>query len=73
MTNLSPEALKRKRAYDAEYTKKFFLRKLITFNKQIPEEVEMFEWVKSQKNGNVYIHNLIREDMHKQKEAQKDV
>lgn len=65
---LSPEAMKRKREYDKRYAKEHFQGKYITFNKDIPEEIELFEWVRTRpEQGNTYIKRLIREDMQRQK------
>ena len=70
---LSEQALKNKRAYDKKYARENFQGKYLTFNKNVPEEMEMFEWVRTRpEGGNPYLKRLIREDMERQK-ANKDV
>ena len=74
MATLSAEAMKRKKEYDKKYAKEHFQGKHITFNKDIPEEIELFEWIKAQpEQGNTYIKRLIREDMQRQKAQKQDV
>lgn len=65
--NLSPEATKRKRAYDKEYINKHIVMKSLSFNAQDDEDMELFNWIQSkgQRNGTRYIKDLIREDMRK--------
>ena len=73
MIKLSETALKNKRAYDKEYAKKNFKSKLITFNKLVPDDIQLLDWVNSQtEQGNNYIKRLIREDMIRQT-GKKDV
>ena len=68
MPNLSAEALKNKREYDKQYQRENFKGKYITFNKKVPEDMEMYEWIRTRpEQGNCYIKRLIREDMERQK------
>ena len=65
-TKLSEEAKKRKIEYNMEYARKNFQGKYITFNKTIPADIELYEWMKNRKEpANAYIKRLIREDMEK--------
>ena len=70
---LSDEALARKKHYNQDYAKKNFKCKNLQFNTVIPEDIALFDWVKSQKEGGTaYIKRLIREDMERtQKEKNK--
>lgn len=52
-----------KAAYDVEYTKKNVARKLITFNRNKPDDMKMWDWLEEKQNANGYIKDLIREDM----------
>lgn len=63
--NLSPEATKRKRAYDKEYINKNIAMKTLSFNQNDPEDMEIYDWIQSKgkRNGTKYIKDLIREDM----------
>ena len=74
MVNLSPRALKNKREYDKNYARQKLQGKCITFNRTVPEDMELFEWVNSQPEaGNIYIKNLIREDMLRRKAEKANV
>ncbi len=65
--NLSPEATKRKRAYDKDYINNNIKMKTLSFNERDPEDMELYNWIQSkgQRNGTGYIKDLIREDMRK--------
>lgn len=65
--NLSPEATKRKRAYDKDYINKNIRMKTLSFNERDPEDMAIYNWIQSkgQRNGTGYIKDLIREDMRK--------
>ena len=64
MPNLSPKAKARKHEYDVRYAKENFQCKNLSFNKKIPEDIALLDWVKVQpEGGNAYIKRLIREDM----------
>ena len=65
---LSEYALANKKKYNNEYAKNFFKSKLIQFNVQYPDQMEMLEWINSQpEGGNEYIRRLIRADMEARK------
>ena len=63
--NLSPEATKRKRAYDKDYIINNISMKTLSFNHNSPEDMELYEWIQSKgkREGTKYIKDLIREDM----------
>ena len=65
--NLSPEATRRKRAYDKEYINKNIKMKTLSFNQNSPEDAEIYEWLQSKgaRSGTRYIKDLILEDMKK--------
>ena len=66
----SPEALKNKREYDKEYNKKYFKQKTVVFNTQFPDDIALFEWIRTRpEGGNQYIKRLVREDMAKHPET----
>lgn len=54
-----------KSAYDQQYTKENIARKLLTFNRNNPSDIRLFDWINSQGNATEYIKRLIREDMKK--------
>lgn len=65
---LSEYALANKKKYNNEYAKNFFKSKLIQFNVQYPDQMEMFDWINAQpEGGNEYIRRLIRADMEARK------
>lgn len=52
-----------KSAYNQEYNKKNIIQKLITFNRNNPEDMKILEYLKSKKSAAGYIKGLIRIDM----------
>ena len=65
---LSESALANKKKYNNEYAKNFFKSKLIQFNVQYPDQMEMLDWINAQpEGGNEYIRRLIRADMEARK------
>ena len=60
---LSETAKAKKTAYNMAYAKKNFKCKCLQFNKVIPEDIALLNWVNSQANGTQYIKDLIRTDM----------
>ena len=71
---LSEDAKKRKLEYNMKYARENFQGKYITFNKQIPAEMELYEWMKTREEpANTYLKRLIREDKERTEESQKDV
>ena len=65
---LSEYALANKKKYNNEYAKNFFKSKLIQFNVQYPDQMEMLEWINAQpEGGNEYIRRLVRADMEARK------
>ena len=58
-----PTWKKNKIAYDTEYNRQNIRMKHVMFNMRIPEEVELLEWLESQKSKSAYIKGLIRADM----------
>lgn len=72
-TKLSEKSMARKIKYDREYAKNFFKVKTVTFNTLYPEDIELFDWIKSQsENATKYVKRLIREDMERQTGAKKE-
>lgn len=55
-----------KSAYNQEYNKKNIIQKLITFNRNNPEEIEIYNYLMTKRNVNGYIKQLIREDIAEQ-------
>ena len=56
--------LTNKKIYNKKYAKNNFKCKNIAFNKNIPEDIILLDWIKVQaEGGNQYIKRLIREDM----------
>ena len=62
---MSDEARERKAAYDTKYILTNIVQKRINFNKNVPEDVKMLEWIEQQKNQGQYMKGLISEDMNK--------
>lgn len=62
---LSDAARERKLAYDTQYILKNIVQKRISFNKTVPEDVKLLDWVEQQKNQNKYMKDLIEKDMNK--------
>ena len=53
-----------KSKYDQEYAKKNIVRKNIPFNKTVPDDVKILEWLKDRPEGmTAYIKALILDDM----------
>lgn len=63
MRKLSDEAKERKSAYDTQYILNNIVQKRIAFNRNIPEDVEMLDWVEQQPNQTQYMKGLISDDM----------
>ena len=63
---LSEEALANKKRYNREYARKNFITKIITFNKNVEEDIEALDWMNSQENGNKYVKRLLLEDKARQ-------
>lgn len=63
--NLSEAAKEHKAAYDTNYILSNIVQKRINFNKTVPEDVEMLDWVNQQQNQNQYMKGLISDDMKK--------
>ena len=71
---LTAQGLKAKKAYNAKYAKENFKRKLMTFNVNFPEDMEIYDWISQQaEGGNKYIKNLVRQDMKLRKDELPDV
>ena len=51
--------------YDQQYNREHVKRLFIPFNDQIPEDVEMREWLEQVGNKTQYIKQLIRDDMNR--------
>ena len=60
---LSDAAKERKTAYDIKYAKENVVRKFIPFNKAVPEDAKMLDWLDRQKNVTRYVKGLISDDM----------
>ena len=60
---MSDAAKERKAAYDSQYIMKNIVQKRINFNKMVPEDVKMLDWVEKQDNQSQYMKGLIAEDM----------
>ena len=54
---------KAKKAYDTDYILSNIVQKRINFNKQVPEDMEMLDWVNQKENQNQYMKGLISDDM----------
>ena len=55
-----------KASYDMDYYKRSIVRKVMNFNKVVPDDMELLNWLESQSEGiSPYIKRLIREDMRK--------
>ena len=68
MQKRTEKAIKNKKAYDAQYIKKYFKQKTIPFNTKVESDIALLDWVKEQpEGGNQYIKRLIREDMERRK------
>lgn len=57
-----------KKSYDAEYYRKNIFCKRLPFNRSIPEDEELLDFVNKQENFTAYIKDLIRKDMDRQRE-----
>jgi len=60
---MNNERKARKSAYDQKYMKENITRKLLAFNRNNPEDVEILTWLNAQKNATEYIKKLILNDM----------
>lgn len=66
---LSEQAYENKKNYNKKYANKNYRSKLIAFNRQFPEEMEMLDWINGQpEGGNQYVKRLVREDMLRREE-----
>lgn len=65
MSEIKKKTPPNKQAYDAKYIKENIIQRTLSFNRGDPEDMEMYEWIKSKGRGNgtPYIKGLIREDM----------
>ena len=55
-----------KREYDIEYKKVYILDKRVSFNKKMPDDMEMLNWLKTtlgKRSFCAYVKKLIRQDM----------
>ena len=62
---MSDASKERKSAYDTKYILKNIVQKRINFNKLVPEDAKMLDWVNKQPNQNQYMKGLISKDMDK--------
>ena len=54
----------KKYSYDQGYLAENITKVSLTFNRRVPEDMELMEWLKSKPEGrNQYIKRLLREDM----------
>ena len=65
---LAKNPLKKKTKFDSvtynrNYNKNNQFRKQMYFNKNIPEDMELYSWASRHKNFTKYIKSLIRKDM----------
>ena len=56
-----------KKKYDAEYYKQNIFCKRLPFNRSVPEDAELLDFVNRQDNFTAYIKDLIRKDMERQR------
>ena len=57
-----------KKSYDADYYKKNIFCKRLPFNRSIPEDMELLEFLdRQQPNATQYLKQLIRKDMERQR------
>lgn len=57
-----------KKSYDAEYYKKNIFCKRLPFNRSIPEDMELLDFLERQQpNATQYLKQLIRKDMERQR------
>ena len=63
MPKLSEKSKKNKSAYDVEYARDNVVRKVIPFNKRIPEDSRMLDWLDTKQNVTRYVKELIQDDM----------
>lgn len=56
-----------KSAYDKQYNRDHVKRLFVPFNDKIPEDAEMWDWLKKVGNKTQYIKQLIRDDMNRKK------
>ena len=54
---------RKKSARDMAYQKKNIIQKVLTFNRQNPEEMRLYDYLKTKGNINGYIKELIQEDI----------
>lgn len=57
------EKRRKKSARDLKYNRENIIQKIITFNKNNPEDMKILEGLKSKKSAAGYIKMLIRDDM----------
>ena len=64
------KASPKKLEYDKDYYAKYIKRKVLNFNKLIPEDAELLKWLESRGDREMssYIKQLVREDMEKNKQ-----
>ena len=58
-----------KKTYDAEYYRKNIFCKRLPFNRSIPEDMELLDFLEQQQpNATQYLKDLIRKDMEQRKQ-----
>lgn len=58
-----PRTPEEKSRYDQQYMHDHIVRKLLSFNKDKPEDIVLLAYAESMGNFTAYIKDLIREDM----------
>lgn len=59
-----------KKEYDVRYYQENVTRKFIPFNRNVPEDCLLLDWLNQQGNVTKYIKDLIRADIKKRKAQQ---
>ena len=54
-----------KTSYDINYAKENIIRKMITFNRKLPEDLKLLQWAESHGNFIGYVKSLIAADLEK--------
>ena len=52
-----------KKDYDVAYQKENMVQKKLAFNRRVPDDLILLDWIESQENFSQYCKNLIRSDM----------
>jgi len=63
MPKLSDKAKSNKAKYDVRYVHDHITRKLISFNFENEDDMEMLDWLNQQENITRYIKDLVLQDM----------